>query len=213
MADFEVNITPRSGLATINALARSFDQLARKQRILEHLAQSRRARLASNFDDRSTVAQARIQRRLAARRQDAIANQAQVPLAEPKSKPAAAGSQQTLPEAESAGDSATVQEWHDLLARFGRLGSGVAPFAGQAPEASTAAARRSVRIQNQAPTIRGPEQNEIARLQARANAETQRADLVVALLENVLSASTARIIQHQARLEAMQAQLNALQGR
>jgi len=213
MADFEVKITPRSGLAAVKALAESLDQLARKQRILEHLAHSRRARLSSNFDDRSAATQARILRRLVARRQDAIVNQTQGPLAEPKAKLAAAGSQEIPPEPQLADEPTAVQEWRDLLARLGRLNSGDAPFAGQAPESTTPAARRSIRIQNQAPTIRGPEQNEIARLQARANAETQRADLVVALLEDVLSASTARILKHQARLEAMQAQINALQGR
>jgi hypothetical protein len=113
-----------------------------------------------------------------------------------------------------AADPSSAQAWRESLARLQDLNWSDAAFAGQVPElAAQAAARGGVRIPNPAATVRSPEQNEISRLQARASAETQRADLVVALLENVLSASTARIIQHQARLETLQAQINALQGR
>ena len=88
-------------------------------------------------------------------------------------------------------------------------------FTAPAPEAAVqiAAARRNVSIQPPTSTFASPAQNEIARLQAKAKAETERAEFVTALLENVLSASTARILKHQARLEAIQAQINALQGR
>ena len=54
----------------------ALDPLARKQRILDHLELSRRARQSSHIDDKSAAAQARIQRRLAARRRDIAATQA-----------------------------------------------------------------------------------------------------------------------------------------
>jgi hypothetical protein len=56
-------------------------------------------------------------------------------------------------------------------------------------------------------------QSEFARLQTKAQAEKERADFVAALLENVLSSLTSSLIKHQAKITAMQAQINALQGR
>ena len=205
MADFEVKITSRSS---------SSDRLARRQRVLDHLAQSRRARQSSNIDDRSAAARARIQRRLATRRGHSATGEARdteaVRQAEtaPETRPGAG----RLPPDEAM-DPSSAQAWRESLARLRDFNWADAAFAGQVPDiAGQAAAPRGGRAPGPAATVRGSE-SDVARLQAKASAETQRADTVVALLENVLSASTARIIQHQARLEAMQAQINALQGR
>src|SRR5262245_59444338 len=91
MADFEVKITPRSGITPVKAIAESLDQLARREHILEHLAQSRRARESSNIDSKIAAVQARIERRLAAQRQEYATAQAQVvgaaPFAEAEQRP------------------------------------------------------------------------------------------------------------------------------
>jgi len=215
MADIQVNITSQSEVAAAESLA----QFARKQRIHAHLAQSRRARQSSRFDDKSAAAQARIQRRLAAQRKDTVAIQTgsleidRLAEADRKARPEATDAQRTIPEAEE--DPTSVQPWPDSLAQLRKLRWGDSPSAAPSPEATAEAtiARRGVGIQSPAAAFPGPQQGEIARLQAKAKAETQRADLVTALLEDVLNASTARIVKHQARLEAMQAQINALHGR
>jgi len=220
MADIQVKITPQAGLAATKATAESLDQLARKRRILAQVAQSRRARESSNIDDKSAAIRARIQRRLAAQRQASAATPAQgveaVWLAEADRKHQhAADSQRTLPEAEEVGDHAFVQEGRDSLAHHTPMNSGGLRFMeqGQVAAAEALTSRRILSFRNQAAASNREMQSEIARLQTKAQAEKERADVVAALLENVLSSSTSSLIKHQARLEAMQAQINALQGR
>ena len=221
MADIQANSTPQDGLAAAKAAATSLDPLALKQRILDHLAQSRRARQSSNFDDKTTAAQARIQRRLAAQRQESTVTQAhdieaaRLAQADREASQEAADAQETLAGPKATGIPASAQEWLDSVAQLMNLRWGGSRFTAQAQETAveTPPSRRNANFQGPAAAFTGPDQREIARLEARAKAEMQRADFVAILLENVLSSSTASLIKHQAKLEAMQAQINALQGR
>lgn len=221
MADIHVHSTSQDVLAEDKAIPGSFDQFARKQRILERLAQSRRARRSSNFDDKTAAAQARIQRRLAARRQESAVTQAhdteaaRFAEADLEARRAATDARRTLAGPKAAGDPASAQEWLDSAVRLLNLRWGASRSTAQAQEAAAEApgSRRPANFQGPAAAFTGPDQLEIARLEARAKAEKQRADFVAILLENVLSSSTASLIKHQTRLEAMQAQINALQGR
>ncbi len=191
------------------------------KRILDHLAQSRRARQSSNFDDKAAAAQARIQRRLAAQRQESTVNQAhgieaaRFAEADREANQAAADAQEALAGPKATGIPASAQEWLDSVAQLMELRWGGSRFTAQAHEAAVEApiSRRNANFQGPAAAFTGPDQREIARLEARAKAEKQRADFVAILLENVLSSSTASLIKHQSKLEAMQAQINALQGR
>jgi len=199
----------------------ALDPLARKQRILDHLELSRRARQSSHIDDKTAAAQARIQRRLAARRRDIAATQAlgleaaRLAEADRGTRPAAGDAQRILQGSEASGEPASAQDWRDSMAELRQANLRGSRFTAPDPEATVqiAAVRRNIGTQPPAATFASPEQNDLARLQAKAKAEKQRAEFLTALLEDVLSASTARIIKHQARLEAIQAQINALQGR
>ncbi|HEU0011157.1 MAG TPA: hypothetical protein VFT34_15170 [Verrucomicrobiae bacterium] len=221
MADIQVHSTSQDVLAADTATRGALDQFVRKQRILDHLAQSRRARQSSNFDDKTAVAQARIQRRLAARRQESAVAQSQdieaarLAQADRVESQEATDPRRTLSGPKTAGDPASAQEWLDSAVRLLNLRWGDSRSTAQTQEAAAEApgSRRHANFQGPAAAFTGPDQREIAHLEARAKAEKQRADFVAILLENVLSSSTASLIKHQTRLEAMQAQINALQGR
>jgi hypothetical protein len=220
MADSTLKITDQSGL-TAPAITESLDQLALKQRILAQVAQSRRARESSNIDDKSVAIRARIQRRLAAQRQANTVTQAQgvetIRLAEAdrKDHQAAAESQRTFPESEAVGAQASVQEGRDSMDHNSAIDWIRLHFADQGQKAAAEAptSRRTINFRNQAAASSMEMQSEFARLQTKAQAEKERADFVAALLENVLSSLTSSLIKHQAKITAMQAQINALQGR
>ena len=192
--------------------------MPRKKRIRDQSNQRRRARLASLFDDKSAAGL--FQSWLADQRQRAAAVEARereaAGLAEAarKANSVTADAHKNLAELEVAGGATSLKEKLDPLALLSELLSSESPLPAKAAEgaALSAAERRGDGLQNQTP-FSSPKQNEMARLQARAKAETQRADFVTGLLEEMLSASAARIVKHQARLEALQAQINALQGR
>jgi len=221
MADIQVNIVPQAGFAAAKATDVPLNKVTRKQRILNRLAESRRARESSNIDDKSAAIRARIQRRLAAQRQATADTQSDgveaVRLAEAdrKNQQTAADSQRTSPEAETIGDHASGQEGPDSLAHHKAIDWGGLGFMEQDQEAAAEAptSRRILSVRNQAAASNREMESEIARLQTKAQAEKERADFVAALLENVLSSSTSSLIKHQARLEAMQSQINVLQGR
>lgn len=194
---------------------------ARKRRILGHLAQSRRARESSRFDDKAAAAQARIQRRLSAQRQEVARIQASgleaahMDEADVNARIGSADAQGILRRSEATEDANSVQALRDSMARLRKLDRSGSRFIAPVPDAAAQAAAgpRRVGVQEPATAFTNPEQGEIARLQVMAKSEKERADFVAALLQDVLSASTARIMKHQARLEAMQAQINSLQGR
>lgn len=194
--------------------------LHRRQRILDHLALSRRARQSSRFDDKNFAALARIQRRLAARRdqgtsaQDQSIEGAQQSETNREIRPAA-DTQQSQSRPRANGVPADAQEWLDSMAHLMKLHWSDSRFTAQteAPAIEASISRRDARLENRPAALTGPDQSEIVRLQSRAKAEQQRADLVANLLEQVLSSSAASLLKHQARLEAMQSQINALQGR
>jgi hypothetical protein len=221
MADNQVHSTSQDVLAADKAISGSLDHLARTQRILDHLAQSRRARQSSNFDDKTAAAQARIQRRLVAQRRQSTANQTQdieaarFAEADREASQEATTARRALAGPEATGNPASAQEWLDSAVRLLDLRWGGSRSTAQAQEAATEVptSRRHANLQRPAAAFAGPDQREFARLEDRAKSERQRADFVANLLENVLSSSTASLIKHQTKLEAMQAQINALQGR
>ena len=194
--------------------------LNRKQRILDHLALSRRARQSSRFDDKNFAALARIQRRLTARRDQGTDAQAQSiegaqQAATDRELRPTSDAQQSQSRRTATGVPAEAQEWLDSMAHLMKLHWSDSRFTAhdESPAIEASTSRRDARLESRPTTLTGPDQNEIARLQSRAKAEQQRADLVANLLEQVLNSSAASLLKHQARLEAMQSQINALQGR
>src|SRR5437867_6872321 len=98
------------------------DPHARRQRITGHVELSRRARQSSHIDDKSAAAQARIQRRLAARRRDIAATQAlgleaaRLAEADRGTRPAAGDAQRILQGSDASGEPASAHDWRESMA-------------------------------------------------------------------------------------------------